>query len=62
MGQWIHIPAGNGIKQQQFQHIHVRKRVQTALGKLRLEPCAVSVMDAHFLPSFLKSYFSTSLR
>lgn len=45
MGQAVHIPLGDGVKQQQLQHPVVRPALQTPGAKLVLDPLPVSAVE-----------------
>ena len=51
MGQFVGIPAGDGIKEQQFQRLVIGKGIQPAIQKAPAQFFAVSVMYAHTIAS-----------
>ncbi len=53
MGQLVGVLPGNGVKQQQFQHLMGLEPLQPLGQKTADHPLAVTVMDAHALPFFL---------
>lgn len=46
VGQWVYVPLGNGVEQQQLQYLVVGQAAEPALQKLRLGPLAVAGVDA----------------
>jgi hypothetical protein len=44
MGQGVYIPLGNGIAQQQFQHLVRRKTVQAFLQETVADPLPVTLV------------------